>query len=154
MRDDRQARLAAMREASVGAFAIATIVFALLIEYAALVALAPAQRRLGLIAGATVARWAMTIALSLFPYARPSGVGLAFKRGLGGSEVAIATLITSVVALGLGWRTLVPLALALVIVLLLGRASTRTLGGLTGDVYGAIGELVFVATLLCWTVAP
>ena len=150
MRGGQQERLAVMREPRVGAFAIAAIVLLLLIEYAALFALAPAERRLGLIAGATLARWAMAVALWQFPYARASGVGFAFKSGLRGSEVAVATLITAVVVLGLGWRALAAASIGLAFALVLGRAATRTLGGLTGDVYGATGELVFAATLISW----
>jgi len=36
----------------------------------------------------------------------------------------------------------------------LGRWASRKLGGLTGDVYGACGELAFLVTLVAWVAAP
>jgi len=94
-------------------------------------------------------RWAMTLAVALFPNARPGGIGAYFRNRLGRAQLIIATVIPLAAALALGWRGVVALAASFVVMLLFGRwASKRLGGGLTGDTYGAICELVELVCLI------
>ena len=56
-------------------------------------------------------------------------------------------------ALLAGARAVPALIAAALLTAGLGRAAAARLGGLTGDVYGATGELVFASTALLWVVA-
>jgi cobalamin synthase len=101
----------------------------------------------------------MVSIMSAFPYAKTSGMGLAFKQGANWKRLTVATVITLVIALiilqlwGLTLIAALWLELALIAALWLvifGIASyfRSRLGGLTGDTYGAINELAEVAVLL------
>lgn len=138
----RERRLAAMRDPSSGAFGVAAVVLVLLVEAAALARVpssAPA-----LIGAVVLSRCAMAAALVLVPYARPSGLGTAFRAGSDPLRVLPSVVVAILVALWIGVAAAVALALGVVV----AAFARRTLGGLTGDVYGAVGEVVFACVLV------
>jgi adenosylcobinamide-GDP ribazoletransferase len=71
-----------------------------------------------------------------------------FRQGLGAREVAIATVTAVVIAALAGWRGSIPLVVAPLAMLVMARLAVARLGGLTGDVYGAIVELAETAALV------
>jgi adenosylcobinamide-GDP ribazoletransferase len=104
-----------------------------------------------------VSRWAMVYTVFAYPYARPTGLGKAFKEGATWQRFAIATVIALAVATGLarlagtGWAYLAGLAIMLgtwVIVIALAAYLKRKFSGLTGDTYGAINEVAEVCVLI------
>src|SRR5206468_12325896 len=131
----------------VGAYGVAAIALTLLVEYAALGSLdAGLQRTSALLIAACCGRGAMSLALSAFPYVRATGAGRAFKDGLRRTDAALALALTLIVSwLALDGRGLVIAVLAAVCTLAIGEWSRRQLGGLTGDLYGAIGALTFAS---------
>ncbi len=142
-------RLEIMRDSRVGSFGVAGGVLALLIKYAALAALPPALRPPVLVLQPVAGRWVMAAAIWLFPYARPAGLGAAFKEGARWPAVALAT----VAAAALAWLAFGPPGLAVLVPAaaasaLAGRFMMARLGGLTGDCYGAMGELAEIVVLL------
>jgi adenosylcobinamide-GDP ribazoletransferase len=140
-------RLEIMRDERVGAFGLAGGVLLLLLKAAAL-ASAPSQAT-SLLLAPTLARWAMVLAIVFFPYARPKGLGRAMKEHAGGRQVALATGIALVVAWFTGaWLGLAAMALAGITAWAGARFALARLPGLTGDLYGAIGETVEIAVLL------
>jgi|SRR5581483_4448593 len=149
-------RLEIMRDSRVGSFGVIGGVLALLIRYAALAALPPALRPPALVLQPVAGRWVMAAAIWLFPYARPSGLGAAFKEGARWPAVALATLA----AAGMAWLAFGPPGpVALVPPAAAGGLAARfmmaRLGGLTGDCYGALNELaeiVVLLVLLLWLV--
>ncbi|HZP95532.1 MAG TPA: adenosylcobinamide-GDP ribazoletransferase [Candidatus Limnocylindria bacterium] len=144
----REDRLAVMRDSRIGAFGAAAVALILLVEYAALSELRGGDRLAALVTGSALARWAMALALRLFPYARQEGLGLAFKDGLGTRDPVLATALAALVAFVVsGAGAPLAIAVAAVVAVGLGRGIAARLGGLTGDSYGAIGEIAF-ATLL------
>ena len=95
------------------------------------------------------ARWAMVLALRVFPSARPSGLGAAFHQAVTTERLLVAGIIALAIALVLGQLIgLLVWMAATVTALLLGFWITRSIGGLTGDSYGAIEEVVEVVALL------
>ena len=142
-------RLAIMRDSRVGSYGVAGGVLVLLLQFACLSTLTGWLRSGGIIAMATVGRWAMVYATVSFPYARAEGLGTAFTQGAGRREFVIATLLALAVtsaALGPGGPPL--LVVAWLTAWLVARATLRKLPGLTGDSYGAINEVVTAAALL------
>ena len=147
--------MAILRDSRVGAFAVAGGAGLLLLKFAAIASLPPAGRVWILAAFPCLSRWAMLLALEWFPYARARGVGVAFqppsegrriwRRGqlLAGSAVAALAAVALAGPLGLAL-----LAAAGAAAWGLGTWASKLLGGVTGDVYGAINETAEAAVLV------
>jgi adenosylcobinamide-GDP ribazoletransferase len=153
----RERRLEILRDVHAGAFGIVGVVLLLLVKYIALATLPAAIQLPALLLIPALGRWGMTGAVVLFPYARSGpGLGRKAKAGAGYRQLAVATVTVLAAAglawwLGLGWIVLVLLILAALAVLALSGWAQSRLGGLTGDVYGAICELVETTSLLALT---
>ena len=93
----------------------------------------------------------MTFAAT-FPLARADGMAARFREGFGRREIFIGTLITAIAVGAFGWRGLIAWVAAVLVAFAVARIALKRLGGLTGDVYGAVGELVEVAVLLVGTI--
>ena len=150
----RERRLEVMKDPRLGSFGGTGLILLLVVELAAVTeVLAPITDRplaglLPLLVAPVLGRWAVVIAAASFPLARPDGMGASFRRGLGRREVILATLTTAVACLVMGWGGLVLWAAAGLALLGMARLATAWLGGLTGDVYGAIVELTETVILV------
>ncbi|MEE8470856.1 MAG: adenosylcobinamide-GDP ribazoletransferase [Dehalococcoidia bacterium] len=144
------ARLKIMRDSRIGSFGAAGVFCLLLLKYMSLSFMPDGQRMAALILMPTLARWTMSYAVFAYPYARKGqGLGVIFKEQANWLRVTIATLIAlaSSVAL-MGPEGLAVMASAWLVALALATYLNRKLGGLTGDSYGAVNEVVEVAVLL------
>jgi adenosylcobinamide-GDP ribazoletransferase len=163
-RGDRARMLEIMRDSHIGAHGAAALVLALAAKIFALQELlarggggdasANASTLWPLFAAPVFARWAVVPLMVFFRYARPVGLGSAFRAHGRAALVAGATLLPLGLTVGTavagvaGVPTLAAGAAALAAALLLGVALNRRLDGLTGDVYGAAIELAEVAFLV------
>ena len=173
---DRSARLRIMKDHFVGVYGVAAVVLDLLLKVALVGGLlerlddgAPA---VGVVATTTVA-WALSRAAMLplaaaLPYAREDGTGRSLVEGLTRGRVALALIVTTVLVVGAvlvaaqvvagqvlagavtpGAASAGALVIAVVVVtLLIAGWARRTLGGVTGDVFGATAEVTVLAALL------
>lgn len=142
-------RLAIMRDSRTGAFGVIGAVLLLLVKYAALSSTVGLLRMPTLIVMPTLSRWAMVGTVFLFPYARTSGLGLAFKKRARWYWLVIATVIALAVSIGLLKLLGLFLVMSLVLVIISLAAYFRSrLEGLTGDTYGAINEIAEVMVLV------
>jgi adenosylcobinamide-GDP ribazoletransferase len=148
----RERRLEIMRTKNVGAYAVAAGVLLLILKFAAIASLTAGWDRFWIIVlFPAISRWGMTLALSIFPYAREQGLGKAF-RGVKLAHVVIAGAIALIAAVIFACLSGVILfVIATIISILAGLWITRMLGGLTGDIYGAINELSEVIVLVSAT---
>jgi len=144
-----QQRLEIMRDSHAGSFGVAGVCCLFLVEYISLLFLPGAARMAAIILMAVMSRWAMVYALSAYPTARNEGLGKAYKGQAKWWRLVVATLIAVAVSVGVMrlWGLAVMAAIWLVVLLLAGFLSRR-LRGLTGDTYGAIGEVTEVLTLI------
>lgn len=144
-----EARLKIMMDERVGAFGLAGGVLLILLKFAALDALP--ERSVALLIAPALGRWGMTLGIFAFPYARAQGLGKAMKEFTGTWQVCLATLL----ALGMSWLLatqtgLLACLVAAVVTGLVAAFALRRIPGLTGDVYGAINEVVELAVLLAF----
>jgi adenosylcobinamide-GDP ribazoletransferase len=140
-------RLRIMADTQVGTFGIAGAILVLLLKYACLSSYMPMLPALLLLP--TLGRWGMVVAIFTFPYAKTSGMGLAFKQGATWQRLAIATAIALVTAfLLLQWKGVLLMTLVYACAFGIGIYLNSRLRGLTGDTYGAINELVEALVLL------
>ncbi len=147
---DRDKALAVMKDPRSGAFAVIAVVAVLLIKWAGLMSLTPGLKVTALVLMPVAGRWAMVAATWGAPYARAEGgLGQPFVEGLKSWEVAVAGL--SALAFG------VLASGAMGGLIMLGAAVwawlarlylKRRLGGVTGDIIGAVGETAEVGSLL------
>jgi len=143
------ARLRIMRDERAGAFAVIGAILLLLVKYACLAGLA--DRTAALIVALTVARGGMALAVVVFPYARPEGLGRCMKDHTGSRQACLATLTMLAAAfLAAQWLGLIVVALAVVATGACAVFVLRRLPGFTGDVYGALCELIEVGALLAF----
>jgi adenosylcobinamide-GDP ribazoletransferase len=148
----REKRLGIMADSHVGAFGIVAVILLLLLKYASLSALSGGQVAV-LMLMPMLSRWMMVSAISMFPYARSSGLGLAFKQGATWQRLAVATAVSLVVTvLLMGWWGLALIAVLWLIVFGIASYFNSRLGGLTGDVYGALNEISEVLVLILSTI--
>ena len=145
-----------MHDSRAGAFGIVGIVLLLTVKYVSLSSIPGPLMMTTLIFMPVVSRWTMVYAIFTYPYARPSGLGKAFKEGTRWPSFTVATLITFMLAL-----ILIPLAqltyLAVmlgvwVIIVIMAAYLKSKFSGLTGDTYGAINEVAEVSVLIIITV--
>jgi adenosylcobinamide-GDP ribazoletransferase len=135
-------RLRIMADSRVGAYGIVGVCVVLLVKYAALISLPETLRLEALLLVPMLGVWAMVLALFFFPYVRKEGLGRHFKAGANGYRFAFVTLLTLAAAVGLArWQGAIMMAITGLITLGLGYFFKARLGGLTGDVYGAIKEV-------------
>ena len=145
---NRERRLEILRDSHVGAFAVTGVVSLLLIKVAAIMALPPSGRVWALLVFPCLSRWAMLLVLEVFPYARPQGIGTSLQPQGDRWQLLAGLLVALVVAVALtGPAGLALLALASAIALGLGAWASKLLGGVTGDVYGAVNEAAETAVL-------
>ena len=144
-----EARLRIMRDERAGAFAVIGGVLLLLVKYACLAALA--SRAVALVVAPTVARGGMALAVVVFPYARPEGLGRGMKDQAGWRQ-AILAAVTAVAAavIAAQWLGLIVVALAAVATGGVAVFVLRRLPGFTGDAYGALCETLEALTLLAF----
>ena len=144
-----EARWKVMRDSRVGGFGIVGVVLLLLVKYVSLSSIPEPLLLTTLVLMPVVSRWAMVYAIFTYPYARPSGLGKAFKQGTSWPRFTMATLITVAVAVilaqlvGLGIMFLI-----WVITVVMAVYFKSKFSGLTGDNYGAINEVAEVAVLI------
>jgi adenosylcobinamide-GDP ribazoletransferase len=147
-------RLAIMRDSRIGAFAAIGLVLFLLLEIAAVSGTDPHARGEALLLAPVVGRAMSPIVARVFP-AVADGHGARFRAELGAAAPVIAAAVALVVALAtMGLRGVLALALAAAVALAVAAFMTRRLGGLSGDVHGAIVELSELVVLLTAAAHP
>jgi adenosylcobinamide-GDP ribazoletransferase len=151
--------LAIMRRSDIGPFGVAVLVLVILMQVTALAALAPGRvGAAGLVTAAVTARVAVVLATGPgSPAARPEGFGALVAASTSArlrfSEAVLLLLAAAAAGAGLGgqalaWRFAAAALAGLAAGDLLRRAARRSLGGLTGDVFGALIEVSATAVLV------
>lgn len=145
----REDSLRIMKDHAVGAFGAVGIVLALLLKYSTLVSLIESGGLLNILLFPVISRLAMVLLAYLSPYARrEGGLGEAMTTLTSGRTMAVAAA-SAVVISGMIGRGPGLMALTLAAAFTWGLAVyfKARLGGVTGDIFGAVNELVEVLAL-------
>jgi adenosylcobinamide-GDP ribazoletransferase len=165
-RRDAAGTLAVMREPTVGAFAVIALVFVLGLQtFALTLAIARHHGTVTMIVGVLAGRLLVPLACAArTPAARPEGLGALVVGTVPRSRAAVVLLLGAGVALLAGrndyhgggpaesLHALAALAFGLAVGDLVRRGAVRKLGGLNGDVLGAVVELATTATMVAMAI--
>ena len=169
----RERMLEIMKDSRVGANGVFAFVLLMIFDWSILLDLLQSAWLFpALFAMPIISRLMMVVAISAFPYARPVGMGKAFKGGGTKSVLYGAFFYTLILVFFPGvaacFFDIIPLDaaglsswvlsmtavifVALLFTIFFASYATRHLGGLTGDVYGAITTLTETLVLLSFLV--
>lgn len=144
-----------MKDSRVGAFGVIAAVLLLLWKWSLAHDMPSSLLAPALVCMMAFARFGMVLVILRFPYVREDGMGRAFKQHADSRAAwfSLATLILVLAGLQFFYGRFVLMAAVIAIAavilfsLALGRWLTAKLGGLSGDMYGAITELNEVLVL-------
>ena len=168
---NREQVLAIMKDSRVGSYALVGLVLLMFAKIAALSAIALGANGPGsvgasavvraLVAGHVLGRWSGLPLIWRYPYARPvdengrSSAGKPFVAGVSVSRTMVATLLAfALVIASIGWKAPVVIGVAIVVMAAGGRYAQRRIGGITGDVLGAVNQFVELSTYLVLAARP
>ena len=144
-------RLEVMRDPHAGSFGVIALVLVLLGKFAALASLGGHTRTLAILAAVAISRALILVSAGLAPYARPEGTGRILIGATTRDDTTWSALLVVVLGLFLGRAPgLLAAVAALGLAWGLTQLARQRLGGVTGDILGALvelGELVVLVVL-------
>jgi adenosylcobinamide-GDP ribazoletransferase len=145
----REKMLEIMRDSHAGVMGVLSILSALLLKIAFLYSIENPLRLPALVLMCVLSRWALVLAIFLFPYARTEGKARAFIQGINLKILAIST------GLSLGFTVLFWQLKGLLVFIIVavftyasGKFINKKISGITGDTLGALCELNELLVLL------
>jgi len=147
---DKEEILKIMKDSSTGAKGVVALVSLLLLKFVLLAEMPLLLKDVALFFTPAIGRWSMVIAAFLGKPARlKNSMGKLFMDYVGWREVIFASLTMAVIGILLFGLYLLPLViLGIGIVLLILKCCQKRIGGISGDILGAINEIVEVSILL------
>jgi adenosylcobinamide-GDP ribazoletransferase len=147
----RERMLAVMDDPRTGAFGVTAVVFVILCKVYAIASL-DGTRRAALLLAPSLARWAMA-ALAYRSTAAKEGLGAHMILHMTGSRLLFATVTAVIIAVAsAGLRGVAAMVLVGLLALAFKYYFQRRLGGVTGDVFGAVAELGEAIVLVAFAV--
>ncbi len=153
---DRDRILEIMRDSRVGAMGVSAAILLLMLKAGALIVLTDTPKdyfAFVLILSCVWGRMAPLVAIRFFPYARLEGYGEGMRQYQTWKRFGFAFLCSVLpTVILLGYAGLLAGLSVLVATAWIGWKVTRTIGGCTGDIYGAMIEAAELVWLLFFTI--
>jgi adenosylcobinamide-GDP ribazoletransferase len=141
-------RLEIMKDSRSGAFGILALIMGVSFKIASISALVSGGYLAPLILAPVFGRFAQAAVMYGAEHARRDGLGKLFLEDLKMEHVAIASIVTIAIALPAGFKALLYLAPVVGCVIVFRLISRKYLGGITGDVVGALNEVSEITVLV------
>jgi adenosylcobinamide-GDP ribazoletransferase len=149
---DRTRVLEVLRDSRIGSFGTIALVFVVVLKIFALAGVGGAPRYAAIYMAMGLGRWAMVALASGLDYLRKEGAGAAMLSRDRRRNLKIATLIAVIAMVPLvGRHALRACVVAALVTVALRSFYWRWVGGVTGDLIGAAGEIVETAVLIAVT---
>ena len=147
----RQRRFEILEDPRHGSYGVAALCGSIVLRVVAVASLGPATAFAGLVAAHALGRGAAVVTMGAVPVARPDGLGADYARSMGpGRAVGAGAVAVAIGALATGWWVAPLASVAAFGAVAVAVIAWRALGGITGDVLGAVEQLaeclVLVAT--------
>ena len=146
----RERMLEIMKDSHVGANGVTAFCVILLLKYAFLSSAPSVRLPEILFAMPIIGRTAAVLGVTCFPYCRKEGLGYGFTVGQGRMTLMIGLLSMGLALSLVNVKLLFIAGITLFTITLFASYVQKKIGGLTGDVYGAMVELSEVTVLLCF----
>jgi adenosylcobinamide-GDP ribazoletransferase len=143
-------RLEIMKDPHIGAFGVIGLILVLFLKAAALASLT-SSTSLGILLAASLGRWCILPA-GLLPLARASGMGADFAVGFRRSFIVWGAVIPLAVAIFLGVHGALSIVAGTGAMALVLQLAKSRIGGVTGDVFGMLVEIVETIVLLAFLI--
>lgn len=146
-------RLEVMRDPRVGSFGAVALVLVVLGDVAALSSMGPARALIALVIAGALSRLAILVVVVSAPYLREPGLGTAAQGGNRLFDLLLGAALTVAVCLLDPRRAAVAAVTVALAATLMVAVARRRIGGVTGDVYGAVNEVGLLAALVVFAAA-
>ena len=143
----KEKMLEIMKDSRVGANGVMAFTLLMIMKWSLLLDLSPLILPNILLVMPLLGRFAMVMGITLFPYARPDGIGKAFAKYADKYTLGISIILTLPILILVGKQALISMVVVSIFTILFARFVTNLIGGLTGDIYGAISELAEIIVL-------
>ena len=141
-------RLEILRDPRNGTFAVLGLVLFVVLKITAVYTILQANSFiLPLLLAPTIARW-LILPTAKQPLARPNGLGAEFAQGLTTKILGAALLLPIILTARAGWQGVVAFVMAGLTTGWWTHLAKKRIGGVTGDVYGAVVETAELIILL------
>ncbi|CAN5607754.1 adenosylcobinamide-GDP ribazoletransferase [soil metagenome] len=149
---DREQRFRILTDPLHGSYGVAALSGSVLLRIVCLAVLTPVTAAAALVAAHSLGRAAAVATMSILPTAKPEGLGADYTRTLRRLPAVVGVLAgVAAAALAAGWWV-GPLALAAAsAAVVIGWLAVRKLGGITGDVLGAVEQVAECLVLVVVT---
>jgi len=144
----KERMLEIMKDSRVGANGVMAFVLLIIMKWSLLMDISPISLPTALLVMPVLGRFAMVMGITVFPYARPDGIGKAFAEYADKYTLYISLFLTLLLIVPLGKLAIISMVAVSIFTMLFARFVTKLLGGLTGDIYGAISELAEILVLV------
>ncbi len=134
-------RLEIMKDSRVGTFGVLALIIALGLKIAAIEAGLEANYLAVLLVAPVFSRFAMAAAAFGSIYARKEGLGKPFLENMTAKHLMLAAVFAAIASSPAGIASILYLIAVLVCVFGMRTISVKFLGGITGDVLGAVNEI-------------
>ncbi len=142
----KEQSLAIMKDPAAGPIAVIILILIILVKWSALISIVNQQELEKLLAFPIMGRVSILLLMLSTPYVREKGLGETMSNNLPAQKawgVVLVSLLISTWILGF-----FAIALACLLIWVLRRMALLRLGGVTGDVYGAVLEMVEAASMV------
>lgn len=145
----KEKTLEIMRDSHIGTMGVLSLICVFFLKVSLLEVIPASMKSVALMAMPVSSRWSMLIPMCFFPYARPEGKAKSFFEGINIRLFLTATIVMLIpVIFLLNFKGLYILFIIALITLLLAKLISKRIGGITGDVLGAICEINEVLFLI------
>ena len=148
---DRERMLEIMKDSCTGAFGVVAFVLLMMFQYGAVSDVPVEALPAALFVMPIISRMMMVFTITIYPYARKEGMGKAFSEYTNKRTLGVVFLYGLALVIPWGINALIAVFVSLLFTTCFCNFVTKKIGGVTGDVYGAVCTLCELLVMIAFT---